>query len=229
MPARRNAEGSIDGRTSRKTRDVTLAEDIRRRILADITSGTFGPSGVLNTLQLAQRYGVSRTPVREALVILERAGVITVLPYRGHVVRSLSLADARDIYFMREVIETAAAEQAAHLISDSDVAALAALSEELAAIGATVRAFDERCYDFHRAIAAAAASPRLSAALEHVFSDNQRLNLVSAGLGSQPVIIAEHDAIVSALRARDADRAREAMRAHLRSLFDGVLSGLSRR
>jgi len=227
--ARRTTQGTVDGRSTRKTRKIPLSEDVRQKMLSDISTGVFAPDDVLNTAALAERYGVSRTPVREALVALERAGVITVLPYRGHVVRTLSLADAQDIYFMREVIETAAAERAAERIDHTCLAQLEALCTESVDQNAAEQTFDERCYDFHRIIAAASGSARLSAALEHVFSDNQRLHLVSAGLGSSTLIIDEHESIVSALRANDAARARETMRVHLRSMFDGMLASLSRR
>lgn len=229
VAARRTTQGAVDGRSTRKTRTIPLSEDVRQKILSEISTGEFAPDDVLNTAALAERYGVSRTPVREALVALERAGVITVLPYRGHVVRTLSLADAQDIYFMREVIETAAAERAVGRIDHTAIAQLDDLCTEPVDRVAPERTFDERCYDFHRIIAAASGSARLSAALEHVFSDNQRLHLVSAGLGSSALIINEHQAIISALRANDAVGAREAMRLHLRSMFDGMLRSLSGR
>jgi len=228
-PTRRTTQGTVDGRSTRKSRTVPLSEDVRQKILSDISTGAFAPDDVLNTAALAERYGVSRTPVREALVALDRAGVITVLPYRGHVVRTLSLADAQDIYFMREVIETAAAERAAERIDDTSLAQLEALCAEPVDRNSAEQTFDERCYDFHRIIAGASGSARLSAALEHVFSDNQRLHLVSAGLGSPALIIDEHESIVTALRAKDAASAREAMGVHLRSMFDGMLASLSHR
>ena len=144
-PARRTTRGTVDGRSTRKTRTVPLSEDVRQKMLSDISTGVFAPDDVLNTAALAERYGVSRTPVREALVALERAGVITVLPYRGHVVRTLSLADAQDIYFMREVIETAAAERAAERIDHTGLAQLDDLCAEPVGHDAAEQTFDERC------------------------------------------------------------------------------------
>ncbi|MEV0669350.1 GntR family transcriptional regulator [Mycobacterium sp. NPDC050441] len=228
-PTRRTTQGTVDGRSTRNSRKVPLSEDVRQKILLEISTGAFAPDDVLNTAALAERYGVSRTPVREALVALERAGVITVLPYRGHMVRTLSLADAQDIYFMREVLETAAAERAAQTIDATSLAQLEELCTSPIDLDVPAQTFDERCYDFHRIIAGASGSARLSGALEQVFSDNQRLHLVSAGLGSSALIIEEHESIVAALRTNDAARAREAMRDHLRSMFDGMLASLRSR
>ncbi|MFE7423377.1 GntR family transcriptional regulator [Rhodococcus sp. NPDC057529] len=226
---RRTASGAVDGRSTRTTRDTPLSEMVRQQILASIHSGELAPNDVINTGQLAEKYGVSRTPVREALGALERAGVLTVLPYRGHVVRPLSLEDALDIYFVRELIETEAAERAATRMSDEALAQLEALGEAHSASGAgSGLAFDEQSYEFHRKIAEAAGSPRLLSALEMIFSDSQRLNLVGSGLATSGRITDDHTTITAALRLRDPKGAREAMRKHLRGLYEGILDSLAR-
>lgn len=225
---RRTASGAVDGRSTRARRGEPLSETVRQKILASIRSGELAANQVINTGQLAEQYGVSRTPVREALGALERAGLVTVLPYRGYIVRPLSLADVRDIYFVREVIETAAAEQAARLLPEEALDSLEELAREHLDRGATSSVkFDERSYDFHRRIAEGAQSPRLLDALEVIFSDSQRLHLVGSGLASREQIVHDHNEINAALRARDGDAAREAMRTHLRRLFDSIAQSLT--
>ena len=226
--SRRTSAGALDGRSTRSSRDVPLSETVRQRILASIRSGEFAEHDVLNTARLAEEYGVSRTPVREALVALEQANVLTVVPYRGYLVRPMSLTDARDVYFMRELIETAAAARAATRLNEQQLQELEQLAQQRPSAEMTSNAFDERSYELHRRIARAAASPRLLAALEILFSDSQRLNLVGAGLASWQQIAHDHDDIIAALRERDPEKARLAMRDHLRSLSEGISSSSTR-
>lgn len=220
--SRRTSAGALDGRSTRLSRDVPLSETVRRRILASIRSGEFAEHQVLNTARLAEEYGVSRTPVREALVALEQANVLTVVPYRGYLVRPMSLTDAKDVYFMRELIETAAAARAATRLNERQLRELEQLAQKGPSEDMTSNAFDERSYELHRHIARAAASPRLLAALEILFSDSQRLNLVGAGLASWQQIAHDHDDIIAALRERDPEKAQIAMRDHLRALSEGI-------
>ncbi|NWL27160.1 hypothetical protein DM794_08825 [Paenarthrobacter ureafaciens] len=221
--SRRTSTGALDGRSTRSSRDIPLSETVRQRILASIRSGEFGENEVLNTARLAEEYGVSRTPVREALVALEQANVLTVVPYRGYLVRPMSVTDARDVYFMRELIETAAAARAAVRLSEQELQDLEEFARERPSADMQSSAFDERSYELHRRIARAAGSPRLLASLELLFSDSQRVNLVGAGLASWQQIAHDHDDIIAALRERNPDKAQNAMREHLRALSEGIV------
>jgi GntR family transcriptional regulator, rspAB operon transcriptional repressor len=212
--------GLPDGRSTRGGRDTGLTELVRRRILDAILANELRPGQLIQTGQLAQRYQVSRTPVREALGTLEREGVVTVLPYRGYLVREITLEEARDIYFMRTVIEGAAAERAASRITPEQLDALLephAPSEPEGKAYST--AFDQYFNEFHRRIAAAAGSPRLADALEGLFRDVRRLQSLSSHPPSPEQIEREHLEIHAALRSRDPAQARAAMDRHIRSLY----------
>lgn len=220
---RRTAAGAVDGRSTRSQREVGLAELVRRRILDAILSGEIAQGEVIQASQLAKRYETSRTPVREALAALERAGLITVIPYRGYMVRPITLPDAKDVFFMRTVIEGAAAERAATRLTPNHSAAL--WPEEPPEDRYQV-SFDEACHTFHREIALAADSPRLLDALERIFHDVQRLQCIVVNPPSPKAIHEEHLAIRAALEVRDATGARTAMGKHIQSLYRHAVESL---
>ena len=214
------AGGAADGRSTRRARESGLSELVRQRILDAILRGELRPGQLIQTGQLAQRYEVSRTPVREALAALERDGLVTVLPYRGYLVRGITVDEARDIYVMRTVIEGAAAERAATRLTDEELDALSALHPPQQPQGQSYSIeFDEHFNEFHRRIAAAAGSPRLAKALDALFHDVRRLQSLSVNAPSPEQIQQEHVEIHAALRSRDPARARAAMDRHIRSLY----------
>lgn len=220
---RRTVGGAVDGRSTRSQRDVGLAELVRRRILDSIVSGEIAQGEVIQTSQLAKKFETSRTPVREALAALDRAGLITVIPYRGYMVRPITLPEARDVFFMRSVIENAAAERAATRLPPERSAAL---WPDEAPEDRYRMSFDEACHAFHREIALAADSPRLVDALEGIFQDVQRLQCIVVNPPSPKAIHEEHLAIRVGLEAGDATEARTAMGSHIQSLYRHTVESL---
>jgi DNA-binding GntR family transcriptional regulator len=220
---RRTASGHIDGRSTRGQRAVGLTELIRQRILDEILSGEIAQDEIIQTSQLAKKYQTSRTPVREALVALERAGLITVLPHRGYILRPITLAEAKDVFFMRTVIEAAAAERAAGKLSPVEAEQL--WPDEQVTDPYTL-SFDTACHAFHRAIAKAVGSPRLLDALERIFQDVGRLQCIVADPPEPKAIHDEHIAVRDALIRQDAGAARSAMEEHIRSLQQHAITSL---
>src|SRR3954452_19457769 len=164
-----------------------------------ILGGELKPGERLRAEALAQRFGTSRTPIREALLQLEGQGLVEVEPNRGAVVRTFDRDDVLDLYEVRALLEPAAAARAARRISEADVARLEALCEDAPV--------DQQILDnevFHRVILEAAGSPRLEVAMRaasgiprtfrSVFwhDDRQRAESLMC-----------HRRLVSALRARD--------------------------
>jgi DNA-binding GntR family transcriptional regulator len=150
------------------TNAVRARDELREAILA----GSLPPGSRLRAESLAERLQTSRTPVREALHLLAREGLVDIEPRRGAVVRQFDAADLADLYDVRALIEPYAARRAATRIGAPDVARLADLCDRADARGA---ADDEAVEDqvalneeFHRIIVAAAGSPRLEAALHAV-------------------------------------------------------------
>lgn len=220
---RRTESGAVDGRSTRSQRKASLPEILRQKILDAIVSGEIAQGEVIQIAQLAKKYETSRTPVREALTALERAGLITILPYRGYMIRPITLADAKDSFLMRSIIEGPAAERAATRLSP---AAAAQLWPDEQVTEPYSLSFDSACHDFHREIAKAADSPRLLDALEQIFQDVQRMQIIVTDPPSPKAVHNEHAAIREAITAHDAPGARTAMESHIQSLHRQAIESL---
>lgn len=208
------AAGSrVDGRTDRALRQESLLESVRRRILEDIIQGVLSPGSMMRLQDLAAKYGVSRTPVREALNLLAAEGLVTPIAYKGYVVRSIEPQDVYDTYFMRRVLEGAAAELAADQMSERELRQLRALKAP--DVSRMTLSYDEYAHDFHHIIVVAAGIPRLTSSFEAVYNDVRRLQYAGIGNPRPDLIGHEHDLIAEALSDRDPAAARRLMEEHL--------------
>lgn len=180
-----------------------LAVDIRQAILG----GEFPPDSVLPETTLAKRYGVSRGPIRDALGVLEREGLIVSPPNRRARVVNLSLRDVEEIYSLRRVLETLAAHRAPHNITEPELDELEGILGQMrAALDAAEYVRISRLdADFHDRICAAARHRRLYLAWSEIRSQ-VTLFLVSRNTmtaTSFDIVVGEHRALLDALRARD--------------------------
>ena len=192
----------------------TSAVRVRDELQHAILEGVLKPGERLRAEALAQRFGTSRTPIREALLQLEAQGLVEVEPNRGAVVRAFDRDDLLDLYDVRALLEPAAAARAATRISEADIGRLQELCEraEHATVDEQI-AYNE---DFHRIIVEAAQSPRLTVAMRAASgiprafrsrfwdSEDQRAESLLC-----------HRRLVSAFRVRDAQLAEAVMRMHI--------------
>jgi len=184
------------------------APRVRDLLEEAILEGDLKPGERLRAEALAQRFGTSRTPIREALLQLEAQGLVDVEPNRGAVVRSFDRDDLFDLYQLRALLEPRAAALATPRISEQDVEALDALCEAEDHMAANEA--------FHRIILEAAGSPRLLDAMRaatgiprtfrSVFWHDERQREES---------LMCHRRLVAAFNARDAELAEAVMRMHI--------------
>jgi DNA-binding GntR family transcriptional regulator len=187
-----------------------MAQQPRVRDLLEeaILGGELKPGERLRAEALAQRFGTSRTPIREALLQLEGQGLVEVEPNRGAVVRTFDRDDVLDLYEVRALLEPAAAARAARRISAGDIERL----DELCAVEDQLVANEV----FHRIILEAAQSARLMVAMRAAtgiprnfrtaFWHDERQRAES---------LMCHRRLVSAFRAGDAQLAEATMRMHI--------------
>lgn len=220
--------------SARQTADENGFDHGRRRqaivrsLLADVFGGRVGAGERLVTQALADRFGVSHTPIREALIELAGIGVVDLLPNRGAVVRRLTARGVREVCQVRRALECSATRSACGRI---DPAALQVIAEEIGKLGAVnpttpevvaqARDLDSRLHDL---IAASCGNNFLAAEIarlktlfrayrdvawerEEARSDYRRI----------PVEAREHLAVVRALLANDPKAASRAMARHIRS------------
>jgi DNA-binding GntR family transcriptional regulator len=203
----------------------TNAERVYENLRAAIIGGEYAPGSRLRAEALATRFGTSRTPVREALVLLEGDGLVEIEPRRGAVVRTFDPADLVDLYEVRAVLEARAAGLAALRVTANDLTALDATCDRAEALsGLSARTVDTLIAtneDFHRIVIEAAGSPRLSGALRTVAGIPRPFKTVFWNdAGERARSLASHREIVAGLRAGSADRAESAMRLHVLNARD---------
>ena len=190
---------------------------IADRIAQNIRNGTFAEGAQLVQEDIAKSYGVSRSPVREALRLLEARGLVTIRGGGGATVRSLSEDDLIELYTLRTtlepliagpVIDGATGRAAAHL------ARLASSMEE----ETDARQWMNLNFEFHQALYALADRPRTTEILSALLSAAQpysRRNIED--LGGRAQADEDHRAIVSAIESRDAITLAEVLERHLTS------------
>ncbi len=191
----------------------SLADLARERIMQDIIELRLHPGEIVQLKDLAEAYGMSRTPVREALAQMQQSGLVIAIPYKGYRIRPLDKHDIEDVIFMRALLEPAAAERAALEITDDELAELTELRPPKGdRFDLTFDRYSER---FHILIGQASRSRRLADMIGMVYRDLARLQYAGLSRAVPKEIVTAHDKIVSALRAHDPQAARKAMADHV--------------
>jgi phosphonate utilization transcriptional regulator len=197
----------------------SLTTLVRDQIERHIVDGALAPGDKLNEADWAARLQVSRGPVREAFRALEQAGLVRTEKNRGVFVRTVTLAEADEIYAVRAVLEEAACRMLAQRI---DAQQLAVLRESLDAMRDAADAQDHDAYGraniaFHDALVAAAGNLKLYETYRRLVSELSlfRRAALVAQADTMQHSLAEHRAILTALASRDADHAASLMRAHI--------------
>jgi DNA-binding GntR family transcriptional regulator len=182
-----------------------------------IQSGEFPPGARLRQAEIAARFGMSTTPVREAFMILAREGIVRQDAHRGVVVFEPSLDDLTETYEIREVLEGLAAGLAAKQLTAEDLTALGAFVEQMRS--AKPARYVELNRDFHRRIYEAAGRPRLFEMIEQlrdIASNYIDITVRQYDPAYRDQVQSEHEAIYEALGKRDGRRATRLVRDHIR-------------
>ena len=198
-------------------RPPTAQEAVLAELRRAIVSGELKPGEQVLQDALAERFGVSRVPLREALKILEGEGQVIYRPHRGYFVAELDLDDLREVYRIRDVLETEAVTTAVEHITEAELAdvELALQEVERAADSGDLVAMAESNRRFHFGLMEAAHMPRLSRLVRILWdaTDVYRSVYYSEG-GHRSAVIDEHRAVLEAVKAGDADRACAVLREH---------------
>jgi DNA-binding GntR family transcriptional regulator len=222
---------------------TSYADEIAFKLEEEILDGVYVPGSHLMQEEICARFGVSRTPVREALRKLQAQNLVDIIPNKGARIRVLTLADLGEVYTVRAELEGYAAALAAAAFTTDHAAALESAQAQLEAtvaslmlpaakrpgdsfINAQLTSFNE---EFHSVIRKAAGN-RL---LDQMVTDLQKRfpkDYVWKALRSQEQVAAinvtEHRAIQEAISSKDADAARAAMTAHVRHSGENLLAHL---
>jgi DNA-binding GntR family transcriptional regulator len=201
----------------------TVSASVAASLREDIVSGQLESGTRLRQVELARRFGVSTTPVREALAALQSEGLVRVHPQRGAVVFVPTVDGLREHYEIRAALEALAAARAAERFDPARGEALAAMLDEMAA-GPGVERYLELNLRFHSALYELAGRPRLVEMIETLRDASSAYLHIYATRDDFPSdrLDAEHREILAACRAGKPARAADAVRHHLRQTVDHV-------
>ena len=206
----------------------TFASLVTDQLRDSIVNGILEPGEQLSEVELAQRFGVSRGPVREALQRLIQEGLLRSEPHRGVTVPVLTEGDVLDIYLAREALESAAVR---HIIASSRSAAChEALDQHVTAMEKSEATGDWEAVgradaEFHTALVKATGSQRLQRMFSTVISETRLCLGVLTGAEAREALVAEHRQISDWIREGNTDGALTALKRH----FDDAVTTLTNR
>lgn len=187
--------------------------ELRRAIVA----GELSPGAPIRQDALADRLGVSRVPLREALKILEGEGQVIYRPHRGYFVADLSLDDLREVYRIRQLLEAEATRHAIDRLTDEDLERLAEAQRDVDKAGAAgdIVAMTAANRRFHFSLLEASGMPRLMRLIRILWDATDAYRAVYYNEErNRERVGREHGDIVSAIRTRDADQVIRALDEH---------------
>jgi DNA-binding GntR family transcriptional regulator len=203
---------------------------VYERLRESLIDLTFAPGEPLREAALVSRFGVSKTPIREALVRLEREGLVEIAPYRGARARRYTEDDLREFYEVREILETESVRRAAQG-SDDDIrqaltrnvdASISALeSGDLDTVAQRLTEFDELLLSqLHNGI--------ITDLLDRLQAHLKRIGRASISTDRSETAVDEHRAILRAIIDRKAEEAQNLLRQRLRHLLADQLQTAER-
>lgn len=199
---------------------MALYQEVAERLRERIFAHELKPGAWIDEQALTEHYGISRTPLREALKVLASEGLVTLKPRRGCYVTEISERDLDEIFTVMGLLEGQCARDATAKAGAGDLKALEKIHTELeqAASGGDINGFFEANQAFHHEVQSIADNRWL----QHVIDDLRKViklsrhhSLFSEGRLEQS--LTEHRRILKAMLARDADEAELAMREHIAS------------
>jgi DNA-binding GntR family transcriptional regulator len=202
----------------RLSKQPSIRDTVKSALRSAIISGEMQPGRVYSAPSLGEQFGVSATPIREAMLDLVREGLVIALPNRGFQVTEVSQRDLYEVTELRLMLEPPAIERATPLVPAE---AFPALRAQAAAIVEGAESGDLIGYlsadsDFHLALLQYAGNTRLIELVASLRSQTRLFGL--SALSEQGRLAAsarEHDEMLDAIEARDATRARELVHAHI--------------
>ena len=178
---------------------------------------------------LAREFDVSRTPIRDALKRLEHDGFVTIIPYRGSVVREITEGDIVEIYTIRQALESICVKNAVPIISEANIRQMEDDWKK------SIEEFE--CQDYHKSADAGnqihhmlicvGGSRRILQIINNLREQTQQLSIMASSLpGRMEKSNKEHKAIINAVKERDAQKASKLMEEHIYSTQQDMLSAL---
>jgi len=212
-------------RRGSRPRAATASSRIHADLRAELVSLQRRPGEAISEAEIALSYGVSRTPVREAILKLSDEGLVQIFPQSGIIVSRIPIAALPEAIVIRRALEETTTRLAAELITASQILALRSILERQreADVAGNRDRFHQADEQFHATIAEIAGYPGIWKLILQVKVNVDRFRLLTLPqAGRMAQVIAEHEVILFAIEAHDPDVAVAAMRKHIERLLGDI-------
>ncbi|WP_256126883.1 GntR family transcriptional regulator [Ameyamaea chiangmaiensis] len=210
-------------------REPSLTDQAYATLRREIITCQLPPDSDVSELELAERLGTSKTPIREALARLSMDGFLDIFPRRGYRIRPVTIKDINDLFAVRSVLEQTAASLAARNMTEEDLDLLGQLARASYSVTEenSIDYFIDANRRFHIAIAHGSRNPRLSALIVSHLEESERFFYIGARQRDINMETnQEHVQIVDILRGRDPDVAGKTMARHIESTRAGLTASI---
>lgn len=212
-------------------RPLTLRERIVDFIKDSVVTGRLKPGERVPEQEIAESFGISRTPIREAFRQLESEGFITVTPRKGAVVSPITDKDVSEFYEIKSLLESFAAKTACVKLSQKDIKRLETLNAQMAkcAERSDVKGFFRLDNQFHDTFLTACGNEKLCALIHHLVQQFERFRITALSLpGRMNDSVIQHDEIIEAFRNCDTALVENLVRANAERGRDVLVEELTK-
>jgi DNA-binding GntR family transcriptional regulator len=204
----------------------TASEAVSERLRTEIQRGDLPPGTRLRQGEVAARFGVSTTPVREAFALLQAQGLVRIDPHRGAIVFLPTAQDAQELYEIRIALETLAIGRAVKNLQPAEIDQLGAVLDEMNRIG-TADGWADLHNRFHMLLYNGAGMPRLATTIANLRdASSSYINMFVAENEGMDLSNEGHREILDACLERNVKRAKKAVAQHLRVSADSLVASL---
>ena len=219
---------------NRKTPLVSVREQIYEGIKEMILTNMFEPGEIIPIEKMAEQFGVSPTPIREALIRLEGFGLVTLIPNKGARVADITAADVRNIWEMRKLLEPYAASLTAELQLDSEINRLESRIHGILEGTYDFETYIQTDVELHQTLCAHLQNQLLTETVQRVHQLSMRMRYFPEHVAQIHTTVVrevsrEHLDILAALKAHDPEAAAERVRQHIQNGEERALRALAER
>ena len=189
----------------------SLTQEVYQKLKDMIVYNGLLPGDIITVGEMAERFNVSKTPVRDSLYSLKHEGLVEVLPHKGFLVSRVDLKDLMDLFQIRIILEGSAAELAAKNISREYLNHLKKLSSDCKENHDDNQIFMRINFDFHITMAMGSGNQYLFKFLSNVLNQLQRVLYTDLITSDPSIMYREHKELVQYIEAGDGEKARQAV------------------
>ncbi|MCB1482103.1 MAG: GntR family transcriptional regulator [Rhodobiaceae bacterium] len=203
----------------------TLYDELVERVRGLVVEGALQPGEKIPERELCERFGVSRTPLREALKVLASDGLVQLTPNRGATVARLTVEDLEDVFPVMGALEALAGELACHNITDEQIAEIQDVHRKMVACyeARMLPEYFQLNQRIHELILEAAGNRTLSAQYSSLAQRIRRARfMANASDARWKQAVSEHEEIISALESRNGEALASILKLHLNNKFHSV-------